>query len=359
MDDIKKPNNSLKFSLLLIGAALVIGFGYWYVKSQITNFNVEANADSTGHTIQVDKMVEKQPWDTISGKADVLDKISDLENQKKVNENLFKENIDDNNKIIKDYPVPDNGTTAKSSAAAIPHQKSLEERLKNEVARDETPQRLPQKQNVSGGFKGTKNSEGVQADQKTDNLDFQFGGFVVDRKNSKNQSTTQPTNANGNSDYSSPNDNAIRITESAQAGGVITVKSKIYYNASLPIRLKEDLVLVGAGVTIPKGFVITALAHLSGSRVSARVDGINLNGKIIKVGLTVFDTDGNEGLLVGTLKKDVNGSFSSSVNNTIGVASSSLGLGGQLAGGILSSFNKNTNKAEAIIPEGYKVILKE
>ena len=354
----KKINKPLMFSILLILAAITIGVGYWFISGKL-NEPMAENTDNGGHPIKVDNMVDKQSWDTITGKTDVLDKLNENDNTKKQNEALFKDNMDEQKRLAKDYPVPDNKPETKptgSSGSSGSHQKTLQERLKSEVAKDNLPSNSTHSNPISSAVQNTKKTEEPKPEVRNEEPagDFQFGGFVVDRPKKKSQSPVTKSPA-----ADEPTTSNYKIPEAAQATGTVASKTKIYYNSSLAIKLKEDLIIATANVTIPKGTVITALSHLSGQRVMGRVEGINLNGKIIKAGLTIYDMDGNEGLLVGALKKDVNGNVTNGIDNAIGTASSSMGLGAQMIGGILSSVNKSTNKAEAIIPEGYKVIVRE
>ena len=343
MEQKKKIIAAILFAIAIISIGVVY---YLFTSSGNTTASQQTQIDLEG-----EKFAKGEDWDTVSNKADMLEKLGEMEQKKTENQVSFDENVNDKNKItnsygnpLQDAPEPKNN----KSVRRADHASSLQTRLRNEVARD---------QPVQTAYVEPKNSapkqQQVNQVEETDNGSFEFGGFVIQ----KNKPKTEPKSNQVNN--SSPFVPENLIPEVAQASGVVSEKTKISTNAPLRITLTSDLKLPNAGVTIPKGSIITAVTNLSGSRVNGRIDGINLNGKIHKVYLNLYDNDGNEGLQVGGIKKDLNNNVKSGLDNVISSSTSGLGAGGQLLNGIFSSVNRNTNKTEAVIPDGYKVIIRE
>lgn len=344
MEQKKKIIAAIIFALAIISIGVV-----YYL---FTSSGSSAAGQQTQIDLEGEKFAKGEDWDTVSNKADMLEKLGEMEQKKTENQVSFDENVNDKNKITNSYGNPLNDVPEQKSnkpERRDDHASTLQKRLKNEVARDQPIQTAFTEPKKTAPI----NQQPSKQVEEHDNGSFEFGGFVIQ----KNKPKTEPKSNQVNN--SSPFVPEGLIPEAAQAAGIVKEKTKISTNAPLRITLTSDLKLQNAGVTIPKGSIVTAVTNLSGSRVNGRIDGINLDGKIHKVYLNLYDNDGNEGLQVGGIKKDLNNNVKGGVDNILSSATTGLGAGGQLLNGIFSSVNRNTNKTEAIIPEGYKVIIRE
>ncbi len=320
-------------AVLLVLTILTIGGVYYY----FTNYNsTGTSVEKKPLDIESNEFTKKQDWDTVANKADMIERLNEVEQKKAENINNFDASVNEKNKVNYDDGIKYGGNNKKNS-----HSSSLEKRLREEVAKDQPIDNKSQKIAV------------VNNHENESDPDFQFGGFTI---NKNKQKSVQPATAN---DYNQQKIPENLLPQSPQAVGVVNEKTKIYTNAALKITLTTDLQLQAAGIVVPKGTVITAITNLSGVRVTGRITGINFKGQIHKVYLNLYDNDGNEGLQVDGIKKDLNANVRGGIDNVISSSGSALGAGGQLLGGIVSSVNRNKNKTEAVIPQGYQVLIRE
>jgi Conjugative transposon, TraM len=133
------------------------------------------------------------------------------------------------------------------------------------------------------------------------------------------------------------------------------------------IHLLEDVVV--DNITIPKNAIIHGQATGSGTeRITISINSITLNGEIISVEWSVFDTDGNEGLHVpgyGKDKQDVrNQTVDDGANEVTNATSSVLANSKVASSGVRLATNLFRNKAskkrlpKVDLSSGYQILIR-
>jgi hypothetical protein len=133
------------------------------------------------------------------------------------------------------------------------------------------------------------------------------------------------------------------------------------------IHLLEDVVV--ENITIPKNAIIHGQATGSGmERITININSITLNGEIISVDWSVFDTDGNEGLHVpgyGKDKQDVrNQTVDDGANEVTNAASSVLANNRAASSGVRLATNLFRNKSskkrlpKVDLSSGYQILIR-
>jgi hypothetical protein len=133
------------------------------------------------------------------------------------------------------------------------------------------------------------------------------------------------------------------------------------------IHLLEDVVV--DNITIPKNAIIHGQATGSGTeRITISINSITLNGEIISVEWSVFDTDGNEGLHVpgyGKDKQDVrNQTVDDGANEVTNAASSVLANNRAASSGVRLATNLFRNKSskkrmpKVDLSSGYQILIR-
>ena len=133
------------------------------------------------------------------------------------------------------------------------------------------------------------------------------------------------------------------------------------------IHLLEDVVV--DNITIPKNAIIHGQATGSGTeRITISINSITLNGEIVSVDWSVFDTDGNEGLHVpgyGKDKQDVrNQTVDDGANEVTNAASSVLANNRAASSGVRLATNLFRNKSskkrlpKVDLSSGYQILIR-
>ena len=150
-----------------------------------------------------------------------------------------------------------------------------------------------------------------------------------------------------------------------------TIKACIHENCSLitgqSVRLRlQESVKVGKTV-IPPNILISGVANIQGDRLDITIQSIEYRGNIIPVELTVYDTDGQEGIFIpGSLEinafKEMAGNIGSNMGTSISLTQSAgqQVLSGLGKGVIQSGSQYMTKKVQTInvkLKAGYKVLL--
>lgn len=150
-----------------------------------------------------------------------------------------------------------------------------------------------------------------------------------------------------------------------------TIKACVHENCSLVngqsvrLRLLES-VLVGKTV-IPPNILISGEARIQGDRLEISIQSLEYHGNIIPVELTVYDTDGQEGIFIlGSLEinafKEMAGNIGSNMGTSISLTQSAgqQVLSGLGKGVIQSGSQYMSKKVQTItvkLKAGYKVLL--
>jgi len=150
-----------------------------------------------------------------------------------------------------------------------------------------------------------------------------------------------------------------------------TIKACVHENCSLitgqsvRLRLLES-VLVGK-IVIPPNILISGIAKIQGDRLEISIQSLEYRGNIIPVELTVYDTDGQEGIFIpGSLEinafKEMAGNIGSNMGTSISLTQSAgQQLLSSLGKGVIQSGSQYmTKKVQTItvkLKAGYKVLL--
>lgn len=134
---------------------------------------------------------------------------------------------------------------------------------------------------------------------------------------------------------------------------------------SVQLRLLQPAIL--AGIPLPEGFIVTAMANFQSSRLHLQVISLEIEGRILSVELSAYDLDGQKGLnlpyapgvtaLNGTLANVGNtagGSFT--INRNAGQQLTSDATRGILQG-ISGYFSKRIKPEKANLNSGYQLFL--
>jgi len=150
-----------------------------------------------------------------------------------------------------------------------------------------------------------------------------------------------------------------------------TIKACVHDNCSLingqsvRLRLLEP-VLVGK-IVIPPNTMISGEARIQGDRLEISIQSLEYRGNIIPVELTVYDTDGQEGIYIpGSLEinafKEMAGSIGSNLGTSISLTQSTgQQLTSGLGKGVIQSgsqyLSKKFQTVNVKLKAGYKVML--
>jgi conjugative transposon TraM protein len=150
-----------------------------------------------------------------------------------------------------------------------------------------------------------------------------------------------------------------------------TIKACVHENCSLingqsvRLRLLEP---VQVGTTlIPRNSMISGEARIQGDRLEISIQSLEYRGNIIQVELTVYDTDGQEGIFIpGSLEinafKEMAGSIGSNLGTSISLTQSTAQqLTSGLGKGVIQSgsqyLSKKFQTVNVKLKAGYKVLL--
>ena len=131
------------------------------------------------------------------------------------------------------------------------------------------------------------------------------------------------------------------------------------------LRLTEPMQV--AGVCIPRNTVVVGAARVPGERLGIDITSLEYRGTIISVELTVFDSDGQEGIFIPnsmeiSAAKEVAANMGSSLGSSINISTdageqlaSDLGKG--LIQGTSQYIAKKMRTVKVHLKDGYKVML--
>ena len=118
---------------------------------------------------------------------------------------------------------------------------------------------------------------------------------------------------------------------------------------------------------IPRNMVITGAARVQGERLGIELTSIEYGGTIIPVELSVFDSDGQEGIFIpGSMEIDavreiaanMGGSLGSSINiSTNAGAQLASDLGRSIIQGTSQYISKKMRTVKVHLKAGYRVLL--
>jgi len=150
-----------------------------------------------------------------------------------------------------------------------------------------------------------------------------------------------------------------------------TIKACVHENCSLingqSVRLRlQESVKVGKTV-IPPNTLISGEARIQGDRLEISIHSVEYRGNIIPVELTVYDTDGQEGIFIpGSLEINAFKEMAGNIGSNMGTSVSFTQSAGQqilsgLGKGVIQSGSQYmTKKVQTIrvhLKSGYKVLL--
>lgn len=118
---------------------------------------------------------------------------------------------------------------------------------------------------------------------------------------------------------------------------------------------------------IPRNTIVIGIARMQGERLGISLSSIEYEGNIIPIGLSVYDTDGQEGIFIPNsleieAAKEIGANMGSSLNSSINI---SANAGAQLASdlgkgviqGVSQYISKRMRTVKVHLKAGYKVLL--
>jgi conjugative transposon TraM protein len=125
---------------------------------------------------------------------------------------------------------------------------------------------------------------------------------------------------------------------------------------------------VQAGQTqIPRNAIITGMEKIQGDRLGISIQSLEDAGTIIPVELTVYDTDGQQGIFVPDTKevnavKEVVANMGTSAGTSINLSSDAgeqfaTDMGRNAIQGVSQFFSKKMHEVKVNLKAGYKVFL--
>lgn len=152
-------------------------------------------------------------------------------------------------------------------------------------------------------------------------------------------------------------DQYVIIDDSKPVRVMFVREQKISSGQRVALRLLDDI--AAEGVLIPKNTHVMAQCSI-GERMQLTVANIEINGKILSLGYTAFDNDGNEGLYCPESKEKRAAKQTRDQSSSIGTSLLSGALS-SLAGNVVSSgtsiVQSNGNTKTAQVSAGYTFYL--
>lgn len=161
-------------------------------------------------------------------------------------------------------------------------------------------------------------------------------------------------------------DKQAMVSNKNTISACIHEEQKVTDGQSLRMRLTEPLI---AGKTfIPENTIITGHAKIQGERLEIKVSTIEYDGEIIHVEMTVYDSDGQQGINIpGSLElnaaKEIAANMGSNLGSTINISQQSAGqqlmtdMGRGLIQGTSQYLGKKFRTVTVTLKEGYKLML--
>lgn len=152
-------------------------------------------------------------------------------------------------------------------------------------------------------------------------------------------------------------------------GGVVHGTQTVHSGQSVRFRLIEDASI--EGIFVPKHTLISALAYLSGSRVTFQVSAVQLENQTLPVKLITYDQDMNIGLaydsdnpIQSQTRSETEGAVDQGVNDALSYVpyAGALNTGKNLARGVARAVSRGGNqkkRQEIALLDGYKVYFTE
>lgn len=149
-----------------------------------------------------------------------------------------------------------------------------------------------------------------------------------------------------------------------QAGNAITAvvheTQTLVNGAVIKLRLTSDIMV--NGITIPKEHFVFGTVSLKGERLSVTIKSLQYNTSIFQVDLTVYDTDGMEGIYVpGAIARDVAKSSADRSVQSLGVTTIDDSWSTQIVGAGIEAgktlFSKKVKLVKVVVKAGYRVLL--
>ena len=158
---------------------------------------------------------------------------------------------------------------------------------------------------------------------------------------------------------------SITRTEQTVGEGIAAVvqeNTTVVNGASIRLRLLQAIYI--NGIHVPAGNFVTGQAQLSNDRVGITIPTILYNQHILPVKLSVYDTDGMEGLYVpGSINRDVVKQSGDNAIQGVGVGTLDPSLGAQAAAAGIETaktlFSRKLKLTKVFIKAGHQLILKD
>lgn len=152
-------------------------------------------------------------------------------------------------------------------------------------------------------------------------------------------------------------DQYVTVDASKPVKVMFVREQKITSGQRVFLRLLDDI--AADGILIPKNTHLSAQCTI-GERLQIKVNNIEINGKIINLGYTAFDNDGNEGLHCpeSTNKQQVQQGTNTAMNIGQSLLQSRItGIAGQIVSSGTSIIRSSTGKVTAQVNAGYTFFL--
>jgi conjugative transposon TraM protein len=180
--------------------------------------------------------------------------------------------------------------------------------------------------------------------------------YISQLEENTNQSATA-----GNGFYSL-DEPVVADTGQNAIDAVVHETQTIVNGSTVKLRLVDDIYV--NGTLIPKDNFIYGKAALNGERLSIKITGIRFKKGLFPVELSVFDTDGMDGIYVpGAIAREVAKESADRAIQDVSFGSMSPSLGIQAASAGVeaakSLFSKKVKVIKVTVKAGYKVLLRD
>ena len=157
----------------------------------------------------------------------------------------------------------------------------------------------------------------------------------------------------------------------AQTAGKNTISACVHANQTITdgqtVRLRLLEAMRVADMVIPRNTVVVGLARVQGERLGIELSSIEYGGTIIPVELSVFDSDGQEGIFIpGSMEidavKEIAANMGSSLGSSINISTNAgAQLASDLGKGVIQGTSqyiaKKMRTVKVNLKAGYKVLL--
>jgi conjugative transposon TraM protein len=155
------------------------------------------------------------------------------------------------------------------------------------------------------------------------------------------------------------------ISEKNTISAVVHDNQTLINGQSVRIRLTEPM--MAGNTVIPANTILTGIAALQGERLGIFISSIEQGGAIIPVEITVFDSDGQQGIYIpGSLELEAAKEIAANMGNAVGSSftmtqSTEQQIASDLTKGAMQGvsqyMNKKIRQVKVTLKDGYKLLL--